>query len=1006
MTKCPMHSQKSLRSDSPKNKWTRSAVFLAVSLMGIQGCSLTGKSEPEPTKPLKKKTIGSIAFNQVAIEKSELEAPSLRSLRNDYAALQESAGDPQTRESLSYRLADLEVLLGEQQQELGTDIGSDSYYSQAIQAYQQVLSDYPDKEGNDHVLYQLAKAYELQGEPEKSFEVLERLIQRYPNFQHVNEAYFRQGEFHYNRKEYTKAAAAYSQVLTLEEQLNQPLLESGELLVDDQQQTETYTAYAPISAYMLGWSLFKLDSLPASLVAFSRLLDLHFTTSQSVNAEARLEELTQGQLRLNKDAVRIMGLLFSYLDGADAIARHFDEIGPRGYESLIYQELGQLQLNNDRYRDSAAVYLAFAERHPTHHKAPEYYVRHIDAYILGDFPSLVLPAKQGFIEAYGITGEYWNAFSDSKKELITPYLDDYLQELAQYEHSRAQLIAKALLEQEDDAEEDSRQKQQEQKQIAYQNAARWYREYIETFPMSENMAVMTFNLAESLFEAGQMQEAIGAYEAYAYELNRELIEPEKASEAGYAAILAYRQLLESSSQEVDQQYWREKQMQSQMAFVDNFADNEHTQSVSHLLTQELFNAKRYEEAIVRAKQLLSFGPEQDIQISSHLVVAHSAFALQQFASAESEYRLLRELITPEDNRYVAMTDRLAASIYQQAQVAVEAGDKLTAVNELLRVIAATPNSDIRLTSQYDAATYLLELEEWQQATDLLEDFRKRFPSHELSDGIEDKLILAYQANEQWLLAATELEKVWIKSPNTDDGRQALYVAADYFYKAGETEKSRLSYRKYAHEYPQPFNEATEARFKMSEFYLASGEDAKRRYWLKKLMSADKEAGENRTDRSRYLAAMSSLVFATDQRVNFSKIKLGLPLKNSLAKKRKALDKTLKAYDLTMSYRVSEFTTAANFGIGEIYRQLANDLMNSDRPAKLSALELEQYDILLEEQAYPFEEKAIEIHQQNALRSQSGTYDRWVKDSFASLSQLVPGRYNKQETVEEASYEIY
>jgi outer membrane protein assembly factor BamD (BamD/ComL family) len=363
-------------------------------------------------------------------------------------------------------------------------------------------------------------------------------------------------------------------------------------------------------------------------------------------------------------------------------------------------------------------------------------------------------------------------------------------------------------------------------------------------------------------------------------------------------------------------------------------------------------------------------------------------------------------MTSQDNRYVAMTERLAASIYQQAQIALDSGDKRGAVNELLRVMAAAPNSEIRLTSQYDAATYLLDLEQWQQATQLLQDFRQRFPEHHLSDGIEDKLILAYQANEQWLLAANELEKVWQSNPDTDEGRQALYVAADYFGKAKELEKSRLSYRKYAHEYPQPFNEATEARFKMSEFYLASGEDAKRRYWLKKLIDEDKKAGADRTNRSRYLAAMSSLVFATDQRPHFSNIKLSLPLKKSLAKKRKALDKTLRAYDKTMSYRVSEFTTAANFGIGEIYRQLATDLMASDRPGKLSDLEREQYDILLEEQAYPFEEKSIEIHQQNAQRSYSGTYDRWVKNSFASLSQLVPGRYNKRETIEEVSHEIY
>ena len=63
---------------------------------------------------------------------------------------------------------------------------------------------------------------------------------------------------------------------------------------------------------------------------------------------------------------------------------------------------------------------------------------------------------------------------------------------------------------------------------------------------------------------------------------------------------------------------------------------------------------------------------------------------------------------------------------------------------------------------------------------------------------------------------------------------------------------------------------------------------------------------------------------------------------------------------------------------------------------LSADELEQYNVLLEEQAYPFEEKAIEIHEINAHRVSKGIYDQWVKNSFAALSKLRPVRYAKNE----------
>ena len=43
-------------------------------------------------------------------------------------------------------------------------------------------------------------------------------------------------------------------------------------------------------------------------------------------------------------------------------------------------------------------------------------------------------------------------------------------------------------------------------------------------------------------------------------------------------------------------------------------------------------------------------------------------------------------------------------------------------------------------------------------------------------------------------------------------------------------------------------------------------------------------------------------------------------------------------------------------------------MASERPKKLSKAELEQYNVLLEEQAFPFEEKAAELHEVNAHRA--------------------------------------
>jgi tetratricopeptide (TPR) repeat protein len=59
-------------------------------------------------------------------------------------------------------------------------------------------------------------------------------------------------------------------------------------------------------------------------------------------------------------------------------------------------------------------------------------------------------------------------------------------------------------------------------------------------------------------------------------------------------------------------------------------------------------------------------------------------------------------------------------------------------------------------------------------------------------------------------------------------------------------------------------------------------------------------------------------------------------------------------------------------------------------------------VMLEEQAFPFEEKAIELHEGNARRAAAGIWDEWVRQSYAALAQLKPGRWARAERSDPAS----
>ena len=394
-----------------------------------------------------------------------------------------------------------------------------------------------------------------------------------------------------------------------------------------------------------------------------------------------------------------------------------------------------------------------------------------------------------------------------------------------------------------------------------------------------------------------------------------------------------------------------------------------------------------------------------------MILGHSRFETKEYAAAEQAYVQVLNLLPAFGNSAGApsaqqVRERIAASIYQQAEASLVFGDKDAAIEQLLRITMVTPDTEIAAKAQYDAGVYLIEQEKWAQAENVYLGFRKKYPNHQLISTLPAKMVLIYQNQNKWQLAADELVVMERTSTDPDVKRQSLYMGAELYEKSGRRAQAIEQYRRYATEYARPLANNLEAQFKLTELYGAAGDKEKRLYWLQNIINTHNRAGSAKTDRSTYLAASAQSELSQPAYDEFTRIQLTLPLKNSLQRKRAALEKALKAQEQVLAFGVSEFTTEASFKIGEIYAQLSRDLMNSQRPKELDELALEQYEILLEEQAYPFEEKAIEIHQTNAQRSWKGTYDAGVKRSFDALAKLLPARYNKTETRVEVSNDIH
>jgi cellulose synthase operon protein C len=868
-----------------------------------------------------------------------------------------NAGDAALRAEALRRLGDLNLESSESERierELATNEGLRA--TEAIHLYSALLKAYPKYERNDSVLYQLARAYELNAQPDRALASLDRLVAQYPNSHFIDEVQFRRGELLFSDKAYAKSEAAYEAVIKV----------------------GASSAFYNQSLYKHGWSLFKQGENERSLDSFAGVLDSVLISRRDANAMIEIDTLSRANRELVEDTFRVMSITFSYLDGPKSIAdfvKHHTP--PRPYSYLMYARLGDLYMEKERYTDAADSYRAFVSQDRNNEKAPLLETQAIEAYSKGGFPQLVLQGKKEFVENYSFGTPYWQGRDPKSEAKVVAVLKTNLKDVAQYYHAQAQRT----------------------KDVAdYQEAAKWYRSYLRSFPDEPGTAVTNYLLADALFESKQYLDAAQEYENTAYHYG----DHEKAAAAAYAAIIAYGKQEETLSGE-PKATLHLKTIDSSLKFAQAFPAHPESAQVLTRAATELYAAKDYLRAISTSEALLAKQPAVDVakQRIAWTIIGNSNFDQGVFDKAEAAYTHAQALMPPNDPERAVIVERLAASIYKQGEQKGKSGDSAAAVEDFLRVSALAPSSKVRANADFDAAALLITQKQWDRAIVVLEGFRRNFPQSPLQADVTRNLAVAYLESNKPGQAAAEFEQMAQSPKETPEvQREATLQAADLYEKAGNSAKTRTMLEAFVKRFPQPLGPAMEARNKLSVMAGKAGDFSRRDYWLKDIIAADRSAGAARTDRSRALAANATLTLAAPVREAFKSVKLVVPLKKSLAEKRKAMEAALKAYEAVADYQVADVTTAATFESAELYRQLGKDLMSSERPRNLKKDELEQYDVLLEEQAFPFEEKAIKLHEVNAARTKDGTYDEWVQKSFAALAQLNPGRYGKVEIGEQ------
>jgi TolA-binding protein/LysM repeat protein len=870
---------------------------------------------------------------------------------------------------------------------------------EAIALYKKLLNDYPLYDRNDQVLYQMSRAYEELGQIEEAMAVMDQVVREFPGSRYIDEVQFRRAEHFFAHKRYLDAENAYASIVEI----------------------GVSSSFYELALYKLGWTFYKQELYEDALPRFIALLD--HKVSQGYEFEQTEDEQER---KRTEDTFRVISLSFSNLGGANSVMEYFSRRGKRSYEDSVYSNLGEFYLDKRRYADAAAAYSAFVDRNPYHKAAPNFHMRVIEIQEAGGFPSLVLNSKKKFARTYGLNAEYWKHFDSGERPDVLGLLKTNLTDLATHYHACYQ---------------DPQQK--EKKKENFEEAFNWYREFLSSFPTESDSPAINYQLAELLLENRSFGEAAVEFEKTAYNYPSH----EKSSLAGFVAVNAHREQLDVVSQENNDAIKRDI-VRSSLKFADTFPEHEKAAIVLGAAADDLYGMKEYEQSLAAASRLIEVFPETDNDVAraAWLVVGHSYYELQHYSEAETAYLQVLALLPEGAETHDELLNNLAASIYKQGEQANAAREYRAAAEHFLRVGRMAPTSKIRPSAEYDAAAALIQLKDWEAAASVLTGFRSSFPEHPLQPEVTKKIAYVYRENGRLSLAAGEYERIEKESGDDEIRRDALLVAAELHEQDGNSAGALKVYRRYVKYFPEPVAINLETRNKIALTLKAQNDLKSYLAELKKIVAIDASAGNDRTPRTRYLAATSALVLAERKFETFKAVKLVNPLKATMKKKRKVMKESTEEFNRLIEYEIGETTAAATFYLAEISAHFSKALMTSERPVltfdyykvkpgdTLSAIakrndsdveriarennlnqsnfivagknlkiprglypmELEQYELAIEEQAYPFEEKAIHVHESNLQLIPRGVYNEWIEKSLQKLAEFVPARYDKPE----------
>jgi TolA-binding protein len=912
----------------------------------------TAADDPFVIDPAKRRAITQDVLSSQRDPRGK--AAKLEALRAyERFVMEDLAGRSALRAEAMHTLGDLYAELetaGDRSPRAKTGAPAVTTRAKSIAVYERLLSQYPARSENDGALYQLARAYEDAGRSDDAAAGLRRLLAEYPKSSYGPEAAFRLGLRAFAGRDFPRAADLFQKAARGQD-----------------------AALVEAARFQLGWTSLNLQEYRKAADAFVAILDATTAKRRQAGGGLTLADLPEADAAFINEVVKALLLAFDYLGGPDEMRTYFAASERRSYEETLYRTLGTLYQEQDRTQDAVATYQAFLAAAPLHPNAPRFQSAIADAYTRAKRQAALIEARERLADQYAPGTAWTRANPDAWGPIAQPLVKDALYQLALYDHTQAQ---------------------QSRQPAAWTKALARHDRFLALFPKDVDAARVVWLRGEALFELGRYADAADTYRrsAYDYPLHAQ------TRDAAYAAVSARdRGIPVDGPVSADA---AERLAADSAKFIAAYPDDPRNPDLLMKAAETALRAGRPEEASELAGRLVKTYPSSRWTPQAHRLIGQGLYDAGRYLDAEKSFR--RAMTGADAKQSAAVTALAAAALFKAADRDRTDSRSAEATTAFLRVASDYPATAVAPAALNEAAALQAQAGRTADAAKSWQRLAEQYPASAEAPGALRKLASAAESSGDLPAAIAWYDRLAARS----DGQQRdelTWTIADLSEQARDWPRAERTLTALAARPDLPPERTIEAGFRAGHAAAEQGrphaatltDGALARYRLWRGQRSTQEITP-----ADVLAAQALVALGDRHAAASTAVRLKDPLEQTLAKKREALNAALAAYAEAAEIKIAATTTESTHKIGETLEEFFRALLASDRPKGLTEEELEQYTFLIEEQAAPFEDRAVGAYEANVRRVQEiGLSDAWTGKSYERLAELRPARYRRPERLE-------